>query len=107
MSKYFKEIEYNMDLDFLSKLDKAREYAGIPFVINSAYRSPDHPESIKNPTSSHIKGLAVDIKANNSRTRYKVLEALIHVGFNRIGIADTFIHVDDDKQKSSNVIWTY
>jgi len=107
MSKYFKEIEYNMDLDFLSKLDKAREYAGIPFVINSAYRSPDHPESIKNPTSSHIKGLAVDIKANNSRTRYKVLEALIHVGFNRIGIADSFIHVDDDKEKSSNVIWTY
>jgi len=107
MSKYFKEIEYNMDLDFLSKLDKAREYAGIPFVINSAYRSPEHPESIKNPTSSHIKGLAVDIKAKDSRTRYKVLEALIHVGFNRIGIADTFIHVDDDKQKSSNVIWTY
>ena len=107
MSKYFKEIEYNMDLDFLAKLDKAREYAGIPFVINSAYRSPEHPESIKNPTSSHIKGLAVDIKANNSRTRYKVLEALIHVGFNRIGIADSFIHVDDDKEKSSNVVWTY
>ena len=107
MSKYFKEIEYNMDLDFLAKLDKAREYAGIPFVINSAYRSPDHPESIKNPTSSHIKGLAVDIKAKDSRNRYKVLEALIRVGFNRIGIADSFIHVDDDKEKSSNVVWTY
>ena len=107
MSKYFKEIEYNMDVDFLAKLDEAREYAGIPFVINSAYRSPEHPESIKNPSSSHIKGLAVDIKAKDSRTRYKVLEALIYVGFNRIGIAGTFIHVDDDKEKSSNVVWTY
>ena len=107
MSKYFKEIEYNMDLGFLAKLDEAREYAGIPFVINSSYRSPEQPESIKNPTSSHIKGLAVDIKAKDSRTRYKVLEALIHVGFNRIGIADTFIHVDDDKEKSSDVVWTY
>ena len=107
MSKYFKEIEYNMDLAFLAKLDKAREYAGMPFVINSAYRSPEHPESIKNPTSSHIKGLAVDIRTTDSRTRYKVLEALIHVGFNRIGIADSFIHVDDDKEKSSNVVWTY
>jgi len=107
MSKYFKEIEYNMDLDFLAKLDKAREYAGMPFVINSAYRSPEHPESIKNPTSSHIKGLAVDIRTTDSRTRYKVLEALIHVGFNRIGIADSFIHVDDDKEKSNNVVWTY
>ena len=107
MTKYFKEIEYKMDKDFLAKLDKAREYAKMPFVINSAYRSPDHPESIKNPSSSHIKGLAVDIKATDSRTRYRVLDALMSVGFNRIGIASTFIHVDDDKDKSSNVIWTY
>lgn len=107
MTKYFKEVEYKMDVDFLAKLDKAREFAKVPFVINSAYRSPEHAESIKNPTSSHIKGLAVDIKATDSRTRYKVLNALMHVGFNRIGIADTFIHVDDDKDKSQKVIWTY
>jgi len=107
MTKYFKEVEYKMDTDFLAKLDKAREFAKVPFVINSAYRSPEHPQSIKNPTSSHIKGLAVDIKATDSRTRYRVLNALIHVGFNRIGIADTFIHVDDDKDKSQQVIWTY
>ena len=31
----------------------------------------------------------------------------MQVGFNRIGIADTFIHVDDDKDKSQQVIWTY
>ena len=107
MTKYFKEIEYKMDKHFLAKLDKSREYAKMPFVINSAYRSPDHPESIKNPSSSHIKGLAVDIRTSDSRARYKVLNALMHVGFNRIGIADTFIHVDDDYEKSSNVIWTY
>ena len=107
MSKYFKEIEYKMDRDFLAKLDDAREFAGIPFFINSAYRSPEHPESIKNPSSSHIKGLAVDIRVRDSKTRYIVLEALIHVGFNRIGIADTFIHVDDDRNKSCGVIWTY
>ena len=107
MTKYFKEIEYKMDKDYLAKLYKATEYAKMPFVINSAYRSPDHPESIKNPSSSHIKGLAVDIRTSDSRARYKVLNALMHVGFNRIGIADTFIHVDDDYEKSSNVIWTY
>ena len=107
MSKYFKEIEQNMDEDFLSKLDEAREFAGIPFSINSAYRSPTHPESIKNPTSSHIKGLAVDIKATDSKTRFKILEALLSVGFTRIGIADTFIHVDMDYDKSQELIWTY
>ena len=61
MSKYFKDIKENMNVDFLAKLDEAREYANIPFIINSAYRGPEHPLSIKNPTSSHIKGLAVDM----------------------------------------------
>ena len=107
MSKYFKEIETNMSKEFLFVLDEAREIAGIPFIINSAYRSPEHPLSIKNPSSSHIKGLAVDIKATDSITRFKIVQALIEVGFNRIGIADTFIHVDLDLDKTQNVIWTY
>ena len=107
MSKYFKEIEANMDKKFLFVLDEAREFAGIPFIINSAYRSPEHPLSIKNPSSSHIKGLAVDIKATDSATRFKIVEALVSVGFTRIGIADTFIHVDLDLDKTQNVIWTY
>ena len=107
MSKYFKEIETNMSKEFLFVLDEAREIAGIPFIINSAYRSPKHPLSIKNPSSSHIKGLAVDIKATDSKTRFKIVKALIQVGFTRIGIADTFIHVDLDLDKTKNVIWTY
>ena len=107
MSKYFKNIEEGMNVEFLAKLDEAREFSKIPFIINSAYRSTEHPESIKNPTSSHIKGLAVDISVKDSVTRFKVLNALIAVGFSRIGVAGTFIHVDLDIDKSQNVIWTY
>jgi uncharacterized protein YcbK (DUF882 family) len=108
VSKYFKEIEYKMDADFLAKLDKARELANIPFIINSAYRNADQNARVGGkPNSSHLKGLAVDIRANDSSTRYIVLKALISIGFNRIGVASSFIHVDDDKEKASNVIWTY
>ena len=107
MSKFFKEIEDNMDEEFLQRLDQARAFADIPFIINSAYRSPNHPLSIKNPSSSHIKGLAVDIKATDNATRFKIIDALIFVGFKRIGIADTFIHVDMDYDKRQEIIWTY
>jgi uncharacterized protein YcbK (DUF882 family) len=114
MSKYFTKIEYKMDVDFLAKLDEAREYAGIPFIINSAFRTKEDNERIYkelkkpvNTSSSHLKGLAVDIRAKDSRTRYIILDALLVVGFSRIGIADTFIHVDLDIDKSQNVIWTY
>ena len=96
-----------MDEEFLERLDQARAFADIPFIINSAYRSPNHPLSIKNPSSSHIKGLAVDIKATDNATRFKIIDALLFVGFKRIGIADTFIHVDMDYGKRQEIIWTY
>lgn len=109
MTKYFKEIDDgNMNQEFLLKLDEARELAGIPFIINSAYRTPEHNAKIGgSPNSSHLKGLAVDISVTNSTQRFIVLKALLDVGFTRIGIADTFIHVDLDKDKSQQVIWTY
>jgi uncharacterized protein YcbK (DUF882 family) len=110
MTKYFKELDNldKMDKTFLLKLDEARERAGIPFVINSAYRSPEHNAKIGGkPNSSHLKGLAVDISVTNSRQRFIVLNALLEVGFTRIGIADTFLHVDLDNGKSKDIIWTY
>ena len=110
MTRYFKELDNldKMDKTFLLRLDEARERAGIPFVINSAYRTPEHNAKIGGkPNSSHLKGLAVDISVTNSRQRFIILNALLDVGFTRIGIADTFIHVDLDNEKSKEVIWTY
>ena len=67
----------------------------------------NHPESIKNPTSSHIKGLAADILVKNSRERAVILAALMEAGFTRFGIGHNFIHVDIDEDKIQGVIWTY
>lgn len=108
MSKYFKEIELNMNEEFLQRLDEAREYAGIPFIINSAWRSEEDNKRVGGkPNSSHLKGLAVDIKATSSRQRGLILDALRSVGFSRIGIAKTFIHVDMDFDKDQDVTWLY
>ena len=57
--------------------------------------------------SSHLKGLAADIKCVNSTDRFKLEGILREVGFKRIGIGETFIHIDIDKDKSQNVLWTY
>lgn len=97
-----------MDLDFLQKLDKARDIAGVSFKINSGYRSPSHNQKVGGKsTSSHLSGLAADISCRDDKTRSTIINALIKAGFNRIGIAKTFIHVDSDTKKSSNVIWVY
>ena len=97
-----------MNVDFLAKLDEAREIACIPFNINSAFRTPEKNAEVGGKiNSSHLRGLAVDISATDSRTRFIILQSLIAAGFTRMGIADSFIHVDDDKEKSPNVAWTY
>lgn len=98
----------NMDVAFLNKLSKARELAAIGFKITSGYRSPAHNAKVGGvPSSSHTIGRAVDIYAPTSTQKYIIINALLQVGFNRIGIAKNFIHVDDDPSKSEDVIWTY
>tara|TARA_R100001369_G_scaffold6631_1_gene17525 strand:- start:357 stop:713 length:357 start_codon:yes stop_codon:yes gene_type:complete len=98
----------NMDDSFLRMLDSAREVAGTPFRINSGFRTPKHNEKVGgSENSSHLRGFAADIHVTSNSTRYIILEALLNVGFNRIGVADTFIHVDADPIKTKNIIWTY
>jgi zinc D-Ala-D-Ala carboxypeptidase len=99
---------YRMNKDFIRRLDTARGIAGIPFKINSGYRTAAHNTKVGGRVgSSHKKGLAVDIGYYGSRERYLILNALMQVGINRIGIAKTFIHCDVDKNKDEDVIWLY
>lgn len=94
----------DMDEDFMNKLDLARNICPYPFVLNSAYRSKEYELSRgRTGTSSHCKGLAVDISCLTSIARLKMVMALIAVGFRRIGIYPTFIHVDNDKDKNKSM----
>jgi len=118
MYKYFSQNDFtnahpackieNMDSEFMLKLDRARENAGVPFIVNSAYRSEDYERGMgRDGTSSHTKGLAIDIKAETSGTKFKIVKSLILEGFTRIGVAKTFIHVDNDFNKDQEVLWPY
>lgn len=98
----------NMQMSFIEKLDQAREIAGTPFNISSGYRTPEHNKKVGGvKDSSHVTGWAADIKAPTSASRFKILQALLHVGFDRIGVGRSFIHVDSDPKKPANMMWTY
>ena len=93
---------------FLTKLDDARYYAGVPFVLTSAFRCPDHNKSVGGSvTSSHLTGDAVDIFCPSSSDRFEILQGLFIAGFKRIGVATTFLHVDMDFSKVQNCTWVY
>lgn len=114
---YFKVEEFNqpnfpeswrkMDLNLLMLLDKIRHRAGIPFKINSAYRSPEYNKKIGGVSNSaHCLGKAVDIAATDSKSRFLIIEAAIHFGIQRIGIDKNFIHLDI-KDEPIEVAWLY
>lgn len=103
----------NMDKEFLFMLDKARGIAGVPFKINSGYRTKAHHERLAKQgyktakNSAHLAGYAADIHCTDGPHRYAIVAALMAAGFNRIGIAGTFIHVDNDPGKPEDTIWVY
>lgn len=117
-AEYFNEKEFracspscsmqDMNQGTLARLDMARAKAGIPFVLNSAYRSPEWERGKgRTGTGAHTTGHAVDIRCNSDANRMKIVQALLWAGFTRIGIGKNYIHADDDTTKSQNVIWTY
>jgi zinc D-Ala-D-Ala carboxypeptidase len=118
MMKYFKYYEFDspdvdgsgqmMDAEFLQLLDNARELYGKPMAINSGFRTEAHNQKVGGTAnSSHLKGLAADIACTTSAERWDMIDSLMKAGFNRIGIAKTFIHVDIDESKTPFLIWTY
>lgn len=114
--KYFKLKEFacpcckkaDMDLEFLDMIDEARGLAKKPFKINSGYRCKEWNLKVGGRVgSSHVKGYAADIHCADSRSRALIIDAVAHAGFNRIGIAKNFIHIDNDPKKDKVVIWLY
>ena len=118
MSKYFAPIEFarctpscsidQMDPRFLDLLDVIREAAGIPLVLNCAYRSRAWELSKgRTGNSAHTRGMAVDIRCNASATRYRIVRAALLCGIRRIGVGQSFVHLDADPSLPQDVIWDY
>ena len=112
--KYFDVDEFKcshsglnyMDEDFLKRLDRLRAMCGFSFVITSGYRSPEHPaEASKSQPGTHSQGIAADIAVASGDQRFQIVSNAIDMGFKGIGVAKSFIHVDD--REGPAVIWTY
>ena len=98
--------ENKIDKDFVQKLNSLREACGFPFIINSGYRSKNHPvEILKRAPGTHTDGIAADIRIIDGYQRRKIVEEALKLGFRGIGIHKHFVHVD--MRKGPPVIWVY
>lgn len=86
--------EVKVDPELVEKLQALREKLGRTVVITSGYRTPEYNAKIGGVSDSqHIRGKAADIKVA-SVSPEKVAQAAEEIGFDGIGIYDTFTHVD-------------
>ena len=112
--RYFKLSDFDcqetgnneMSEDFLIKLDELRHKCGFPFIITSGYRDKTHSiEARKAKAGTHAQGIASDIRINNGNEAYDIIKNAQSMGFNGIGVAKSFIHVDI--RQGMPVIWSY
>lgn len=117
--KWFKPEEYTNESkthtiselkpEFVDLMDKMRGECGFPWKIVSGYRTPEENAKLPDAAdkSAHTTKEAVDIYCVDSRKRQILLDVVRKNGINRIGIDDTFIHVDVSKTLPQNVTWVY
>ena len=97
-----------MSDEFLWAIDALRHECGFPFIITSGYRDPTHSieaRKAKPGTGTHAQGIAADIRITDGNQAYKIIETAQSMGFNGIGVAKTFIHVD--LRQTAPVVWCY
>ena len=113
--KYFKIEDFNCQATgnnemveaFIHRLDELREACGFPFIVTSGYRDPrGHPiEASKKAPGTHGQGIAADISVKGGVERRAIIANALKLGFNGIGVAKTFVHVDI--RETVPVIWSY
>jgi len=91
---------------FINQLEALRVRLGDPIFITSGFRCSNHNDAIGGHSRSyHLQGMAVDIAVADSKQRARIIFAAFEQGFTGIGIAPTFIHLDN--RQSQALIWLY
>ena len=100
--------ENEIDPRVAQMVSDIEEDVGERLKVSSGYRCEKHNRDVGgSDTSSHLKGLAVDLEIGRSRLRYRVIGAALKRGIHRIGIGKNLLHLDIDRQKDPRVIWLY
>ena len=101
-----------MDRRLLMVLDALSKRTGYPIFdwINSGARSESHNRKVGGASKSSHKipnCKAVDIGTPSKFIRNQIIMEARNLGIKRIGVGNTFVHIDVDENKSQFVAWGY
>lgn len=106
-----------MHPDFMRRLESLRKTHNKPMLVSSAYRCPNHNNSVSHTGSQgpHTTGMAIDILISGEDA-YELIHAAIGEGFAGIGVMQhgphekRFIHLDRLESTASGPrprVWSY
>lgn len=93
------EVYLNV-LELAKNLQIIRDYIGLPMIVNSGYRSPQHNKAVGgSPASQHLLGKAADIRVvgMSSEQLHEIIVTLINEGIisqGGVGLYNGFVHYD-------------
>ena len=108
--------ENKMDPRFIDKLQALRDRVGLPLVISSGYRCPEHNNNVSTtgPNGPHTTGRACDIAVSRQAAYMVLVEAIKLGSFTGIGVnqkgGGRFLHLDDLKEPEHAprpTVWSY
>lgn len=98
----------NLDKKLLQMLKELETRSGLQIHVTSGFRTPEENRAVKgSPNSAHLRGRAADLRAPDIVTATKIVCAAIICGFRRIGIYNSHIHVDIDRELPFPAVWDF
>jgi uncharacterized protein YcbK (DUF882 family) len=105
--RHFSDAEVEgLEPKLVEMLDRARGFCHYAFIITSGRRTEDQNSAAGGVSdSSHLRGLAVDLRCTGSQARFEMVSSLLLAGFRRIGIYRRHLHADADDTLPQAVMW--
>lgn len=94
-----------MDLEFMVRLQDARDYYGRPVAITSGMRCPEHNKEVGGKENSlHLFGMAADAKFYGIQDVYDYVQALMRAKIMKMGVMRIhaglyMVHADKSNNK--------
>lgn len=99
----------DVSAELVDRLELIRaDLGGKPITVTSWLRCPAHNAAQRGAVNSaHLRGTAVDIQVAGGVLRYRVVVAAVRRGIRGIGIAESFVHLDMDRELVRPSLWGY
>lgn len=113
---YFKPYEFDspdapgsgvsVKKELVVKLDQLRKRYGRPINVSSGFRTLAENTRVGGAAASaHLTGEAADIRCTSADARFMLVKIALELGFARIGIYSSWIHLDVARHLPDKVCW--